>query len=484
MVEIAYPSPFEQRVLAGEAPGGEPAALSVVVPTIARQGEPVTVRVAVVDDMGLPSLRFDGKVVVRAEAMIPEEVEVPLRAGAPAVGMAAGVRFGRAGLLRLEGRLDGRGFPSNPLRVEADPTERIFWGDPHVHTVLSDCHPRHCRSLEFCHAAGRWLSGLDWVAAADHVSNGRGGVGKWLQQAAACEAFDEPGAYVTLPGYEASLKGGAGGDTNVYMLRWPELFVDEYDDGDVRSLCEKMAGQLEESEFFVVPHHTTRTGKHGEIGDDIYPGPQRMPVVEIHSKWGTSEYRGNPNPLKQVHPGPSYAVDLLNRGLRLGFIGGTDTHTTFPGWDDLTGPRHIDRLPGLTAVRAAELTRRNIFGAIRLRRCYAASGERILLDATVAGAPMGGLVDWPDLARPRRVLARAAGLSRISAVEIVRNGETIARGEPDGWRAELDFTDEQDLSDRLLTSPHLGRFAYYYVRVTCAGGAQAWSSPVWLVGAR
>ena len=29
------------------------------------------------------------------------------------------------------------------------------------------------------------------------------------------------------------------------------------------------AGQPGE-EFFVVPHHTTRTGKHGEIGDGIY----------------------------------------------------------------------------------------------------------------------------------------------------------------------------------------------------------------------
>jgi hypothetical protein len=40
--------------------------------------------------------------------------------------------------------------------------------------------------------------------------------------------------------------------------------------------------------------------------------------------------------------------------------------------------------------------------------------------------------------------------------------------------------DEQPLGEAALESPHLGRFAYYYVRVTCASGAQAWSSPVWL----
>ena len=28
-------------------------------------------------------------------------------------------------------------------------------------------------------------------------------------------------------------------------------------------------------------------------------------------------------------------------------------------------------------------------------------------------------------------------------------------------------------------SKYLGRFVYYYVRVTCVSGARAWSSPVW-----
>lgn len=29
-------------------------------------------------------------------------------------------------------------------------------------------------------------------------------------------------------------------------------------------------------------------------------------------------------------------------------------------------------------------------------------------------------------------------------------------------------------------SKYLGRFVYYYVRVSCVSGARAWSSPVWL----
>jgi hypothetical protein len=231
-------------------------------------------------------------------------------------------------------------------------------------------------------------------------------------------------------------------------------------------------------EFITVPHHTTRTGKHGEIRPDIYPGPEVMPVVEIHSKWGTSEYRGNPNPLKKIHEGPSYAVDLLNSGLPLGFIGGTDTHSTMPAG---FGDDHLDRLPGMTAVLAPELTRDAIYDGIRSRNCYAASHERIYLQVDIAGASPGEQISTGKTKGERVIRALAAGRSDLEAIEIVRNGETIHRHEVSDWRGEVEFTDRDDLAPLAKNSPHLGRFVYYYVRVTCRSGAQAWSSPVWII---
>ncbi len=481
MPELQYPSRFEQTVLAREAAGGPPAGVSLVIPTITLPGRPFTVKLAVLDEAEYPTTQWGGSVVVRCAAATPETVEVPFAAGTAAVARAAGVRIDRPGLFRLACEFNGRTFHSNPTCCTDRAGEFIFWGDPHVHTVLSDCHPDRCRSVNFCFVAAKWLAGLDWVSAADHVSNGRGSLGKWKEQAAASDAFDQPGDFVTLPGYEASLKSGAGGDNNVYMLRWPDMFVDDYEEGNIRTICEKMRRKLPEAEFFVVPHHTTRTVKHGEIGQDIYPGPQLMPVVEVHSKWGTSEYRGNPNALHEVHPGPSYVVDLLNGGLRLGFIGGTDTHTTFPGWNDKLPLGHIDRLAGITAVRSDRLTREAIFRGIRSRSCYAASGRRTYLDVGVAAARPGEAIEWTDPARPRRITVTAAAGSDIEAVEIVRNGQTIARQQPEQWKTRLDFTDDADLNGLLREAEPLGRFAYYYVRVTCAGGAQAWSSPVWLL---
>ncbi len=482
MAEVIHPPPLAQKVLALEAPGGPAVSASVVVPTLTRPGEPFDARVALADETGYPSVAFNGEVSVTCAAADPPSQAVRFRRGAPAVAVVRGVSLGGEGWHRFRTELDGRAFHSNPTRCSPDARHGVWWGDPHVHTVLSDCHPGRCRSLQFCYVAARWFAGLDWASAADHVSNGRCTLGKWKEQVAASDLHDDPPAFVTLPAYEASLKGGAGGDNNVYMVRWPETFVDEYEEGNVRTLCQKLGERLAPGrEFFVVPHHTTRTGKHGEIGEAIYPGPDLMPVVEIHSKWGTSEYRGNPNPLHKIHPGPGYVADLLNAGLRLGFVGGTDTHATMPAG---FGAEHLDRLPGLTAVFAPTLSRRSVFDAVRARRCYATSLERICLDVTVGGAGMGASVEWPDGRRPREVRAVAAARSRIETIDLVRNGRTI-RAEPVAhWRGALAFADAADLDDVAIESGSSGRFAYYYVRVTCASGAQAWSSPVWVTAPR
>ena len=477
MPTTLYPSRFERKTLAVEAPGGPPTRLTLVMPTVTAPGAAFPVRIAALDGCGYPSMELQGAVRVDLEG---EPLgEISFEHGEPAVGVMGDVTLPTEGLFRLSADIDGRTCFSNPTHCSRDPEDGIYWGDPHIHTVLSNCYADRCRSLNCCYVAARWLTGFDWASAADHVSNGRSSLGQWREQMAVADAFDDPPAFVTLPSYEASLQGGAGGDTNVYMRRWPEMFVDEYEEGNARTLCDRLAEVLAPGDFFVVPHHTTRIGKHGEIGDDIYPGPERMPVVEIHSKWGTSEYRGNPNPLLKVHPGPSYVQDLLARGLTLGFIAGTDTHVTLSAVER-EDPEHIPHFPGHTAVYTPRLSRAGVFNAIRARRCYGTSLERIYLQGTIGGRPFGSIASWTDAARGREIAVTVAGQSDIDKVEIIRNGECVHRVAGDAWQAHVTWCDEASLNALRLPSPHIGPFVYYYVRVTCMSGAQAWSSPVWL----
>ena len=182
-----------------------------------------------------------------------------------------------------------------------------------------------------------------------------------------------------------------------------------------------------------------------------------------------------------MHDGPCYVQDLLARGLRLGFIGGTDTHATMPsglGLETTTG--HLHTYPGFTAACCPDLSRGTVFDAIRGRRCYAASLERVYLDATVAGLGQGEMAEGVDPQAARDICVAVAGKSDIDKVEIVRNGRVVHARPGDGWQMSVEWSDAESLAAAALESVHLGRFVYYYVRVTCTSGAQAWSSPVWL----
>lgn len=461
-----------ERILAVEAPGGPVERLSVVAPSVVRPGEPFTVRLAGLDAKAYPSVECDD--VARPIGGPAQGLaEVRFEDGRPAVGFIDGVRIAEEGWHRLAFELGGATWLSNPVHCSPD-ARRIFWGDPHVHTVLSRCAPTQCRSLDFCFVAARWMSGLDWVCAADHVSNTRGDKGKWEAQRRAVRVFDDPPDFAAVLGYEASLQGGAGGDVNVYCRGDLEDFVDHYEQGNARTLAEALP-----ADCFVVAHHTTRTGKHGELSDAIYPGPERMPVVEVHSKWGTSEFRGNPNALHKIHEGPSYVQDLLAQGYPLGFIAGTDTHATMPSSFGDDSP-HIDRLPGLTAIRAEALRHEAVFDAMRARDCWGTSLERIIIEERMAGGRMGRVMAWEG--GPREFVAQIAAESDIERVDVVRNGQDVYSMGGDGWRAGIDWADGEELGSVALDP--MGWFTrpcvYYYLRVTCASGAQAWSSPVWL----
>jgi hypothetical protein len=476
--EVILPEPFHRRILANEAPGGTAHSVAIVVPTITRPRSPFAAKVAILDAEGYPSICCTG--ALRLALNGSSIAEARFEEGQSAVTVIGNVEMDECGLFRLEGEYEGLRALSNPSYCTRENIPQVFWGDPHVHTHLSNCHPDTCRSLNFCYSAGRYLSGLDWVAAADHVSNGRCDRGKWNTQRRTAELYNDEGWFVTLPACEASLKGGSGGDNNVYLSHYPSDYVDEYEEGNVKTLCARLTQAAGEGEFFVVPHHTTRTGKHGEIPDTIYPGRECMPVVEIHSKWGTSEFRGNPTPLQHVHDGPSYVSDFLGRGMRLGFVAGTDTHATMPSGGGRE-PGHIDRLPGLTAVFASQLTRRAVFDAMRGRQCYAASLERIFMHGTIGGFAFGQEIRTDQIEQPLAMDIRIAAQSDIVAVDIVRNGHTVYTASPGSWQTRLHWTETEDIQSLLRPSRHSGRFLYYYVRVACTSGARAWSSPVWVL---
>src|SRR5207249_5852142 len=74
------------------------------------------------------------------------------------------------------------------------------------------------------------------------------------------------------------------------------------------------------------------------------------------------------------------------------------------------------------------LTPRALFEAVRARRTYAATGDRIMLEVQVNGRPMGS--ELPAVA-DRQIDVRVEGQDAIAMVELLRNGRVIERYFPE-----------------------------------------------------
>jgi hypothetical protein len=376
-------------------------------------------------------------------------------------------RVGGRVIRRLAIETDGFAAVSNPQLVEEPPDLLLFWGDPHIHTCLSDGAQRPAEAYAWARKCGL----VDFAALADHDACwGLLEGPPWEEtQRAANDAY-VPGGFVTLIGYEWStrLEGWTEGHRNVYYpgQSGPMIHSHAPPGNTVAGLVEALRG----TGALVIPHHPSAP-QPTHSTDWSHPAPDAQRLVEICSKWGVSERRGGERPLTK--PIGTTVQEGLAAGHRVGFVGGGDTHSSMGGGYMTETPRHNLLYPecGMTAVWAAELTREDIFAALRARRCYATTGPRMLVLFSVNGAPMGSEIVARAADAPRKVEALVAGTATVTRVDVVRDNEDVHTVRPDATECALTWTDE---------SPLPPRGGFYYLRVTQSDGHMAFASPVWV----
>jgi hypothetical protein len=121
----------------------------------------------------------------------------------------------------------------------------------------------------------------------------------------------------------------------------------------------------------------------------------------------------------------------------MGVIASTDDHLGYPG----------AYREGLAAIKAASLTRESIFDALRNRRCYALTGDRILVDFSLNGKMMGSEMPWT---RARKIDVAVTGWDQVDRVEVLKNNYVVHR----------DFPMDRRQSSRSWERPVLVRFEY------------------------
>ena len=283
---------------------------------------------------------------------------------------------------------------ANPVVVEESPARRIYWGDTHGDSG----HAAGRGTLDFFMTFARDDARLDFVAHTPH--DVRLDAAEWEQSRRAVQAFDEPGRFVPYLGWEWTrparfggrhsvlLRAAAGGE-RVSALEHPTL----------SALYQGLHARYDPADVLVIPH------AH-DPGDHRQSDPRLEPLVEIMSMRGTFE---------------PFARRYLAQGHQVGLVAASDDPLSHPGRAAPNAGSGAQR-GGLGAVLAPELSRDAVFDALKSRRTYATTGERIILDVTVNVTALGQRGEY---AESRAVEGRVIGTEPIESVTLLRNGEPI-----------------------------------------------------------
>ncbi len=389
------------------------------------------------------------------------QVEGTLRLRSVAPGVARGTLSAPPEGIWFAALIEPSGGSSNALLVEEDPPA-MAWTDLHGHSGVGDgwgspaawyAHARHVGLLD---AAS--LSEHDWQLDEGELST----------LLSAADAAHDPPAFVTVPAveinrighevayfFDPSLLPADAAAVNGATTLWAETDIGYR----TASFSPPIEALLSDPSVELVTHSSLAPSM-----GTAFPLAREHPnwhVIEIYSAHGSSECRACPRSAWHEPSGDDgdwgSARDALAAGYRLGFLAGGDSHDGRPGtsrWGGHSG--------GLGAVYWTEASREGLHDALRQRRVYGTTGPRAIVDFSVDGVAMGGVVPPGEHA----IRYRVVDASPVLSVTIVRDGVDwlVEPGSP-GWQSVVD--------------PEPGASSYY-LRAELIDGHFAWSSPVFV----
>ncbi|MDZ7344500.1 MAG: DUF3604 domain-containing protein [candidate division KSB1 bacterium] len=493
---------------------GPPHQLSAILPSTARVGEAVTLQLIVLDAHENLATSFTGTLTLTATdvlATFPKTVALNAKDGGR---KTLTVVFNTPGIHSMMVAASPNQPDSlwrvrtNPIEVLREPVAyRVFWGDLHSHSSYS-----HDGFGTGSFLRARDVAGLDFYALTDHTSNDwkrygnewktRGGITpeEWTAIKRDVVAYHQPGKFVTFPGYEFSARLPSGHHNVIFnapdelMAYVPLLREDVY--LQVQEIWKLKNSFPPNIDMITVPHHTGILGE-GNSGPLVNFGEgfghrELRPLIEIYSLHGFSEYYLPEHPLSYQNlytkgvrlssSGPHYAQDAWAAGEYLGVIASGDDHTARPG-----RPYY-----GLAAVYATELTRDAIFDALKKRRTYGTTGQRMLVQFDINGFPMGSEILVQPGNYPEISLA-VHGTDELDFVEVVRWNKASGRrqnGHPQFESIYRQVGQGRDWRYRFIDSTYTGN-SLYYLRAkqkrdifdptrSVYRQVWAWSSPIWV----
>jgi hypothetical protein len=435
---------------------GDAARLEVLAPSTVRPGAHFDVRVAARDRFGNPATGFGGVVEFKGSGPLTPPAAVRLLPGSEALAVAHGAVANAAGVFRIEAAV--RGQPalagrSNPVMARTSGPS-IYFGDLHVHSgeVSADAYG----SMEGVFAWAREVAGLDFVAKSDHSDEVT--PAQWARTRELVARFDQPGRFAAFLGFEWTPARTWGHRSVLFPGAEGDLAFASRPSADTP---ESLWATLARHGGMALPHLPSAEATNHHRYDWSRHDPVSEPAVEIHSQWGPERDRLT---AQDAETNPQGVQRALTLGYRLGFVAGSDNHTGMAA-----------RMGGLAGVFADRLDRASIFQALRERRSFGTTGQRILLGLRTGAAEAGSVS--LETTGPVTFHGWAHGTGPLERLELVR-GFTgaplplpVVAAFPAEGREDVEFA---------WQDPAPLREAFYYLRVLQRDGARAWSSPCWL----
>jgi len=302
------------------------------------------------------------------------------------------------------------------------PDKKIFWGDIHNHNAVGYANGSLERSYDIANSAldffcftghSQWHDmpkmpqnkHMKWVNGFKVVKN------NWEKIKNLANQYYRPGKFVPFIGYEWH-----SSDCGDVCIIFPGSQANLIYTDSIKEL-QKFAA---ENDAVLIPHHPAYKllwrGQNWSVLDTAV-----SPVVEIFSEHGNAESDRSPYRYIRHSMGGRATINtiqwLWEQGVQVGVVASTDDHLGYPGAYG----------EGLVAAYADKLDRTSIMQAIKAKRTYGVSADRIELDFRLNGNWMGSTIPFTP---NRNICVKVKGKDVVKSVEVLRNNQVIYRDHP------------------------------------------------------
>jgi len=350
----------------------------------------------------------------------------------------------------------------------------LVYGNLHEHSENSPCWSAGTDgTLHEDYRFGLFSENYNFVAITDHGYSLNELY--WRKNLRLADFYNDPPYFVALPAMEWTLSArgdlervlGAGHynvvfasseEARKFIRNSQEVFNVNTPESKNSPLLWELLHE-KQINCITIPHHPADEAHPVDwnVHDDYY-----VPVVELFQCRGNGEYPGAPREINLERHNTTDSrrafVDyaLREKKYKMGFVASGD---------------HNGMGVGVAALWVEELSREGILEAMRSKRCFATTGDKMIVDFRLNENPVGSS---PGISGAPELSIKVKGQRELEKVEVLRNSRVIKEFTLSG--KYLDFEENFADSDYQDETEVL----YYYIRATQKNKELAWSSPIWV----